>query len=286
MISLEKRWAKMDQKLFLTAYVLHPARMLQHINPQLEFAYANNIATFASQLYQRLFSGSDAEKGRLYRQMATYLASQGPFASSIPNYTDTKEDPSVFWSLMRQQSPELAKLAMHLASIAVNSAGVERLFSSFLNVQTKRRNQLVHQRVQKIASIKAMLPAKPRKKQKAAGAQYLGLRTVTRAAKLPAAAAKQLRNEATGQTEQQFVDGAQDMLTESQQVEDMVQRFCEQVDEDEEDDDEYSAPILGLQRCLLADLFVDMPAFDLNLLFEDEIDPAADPEALDSEADE
>ncbi|KAL3130147.1 hypothetical protein ABBQ38_008457 [Trebouxia sp. C0009 RCD-2024] len=58
------------------------------------------------------------------------------------------------------------------------------------------------------------------------------------------------------------------MLTEAQQVEDMVQGFCEQVD-DEEDEDE--------SVC-------DMPAF--NLLFEDEIDPAADPEAFDSEADE
>ena len=56
----------------------------------------------------------------------------------------------------------------------------------------------------KIAAIKAMLPARPRKKQKAAGAQYLGSKPVTRATKLPAAAAKQLRTEAAGQTEQQF----------------------------------------------------------------------------------
>ncbi|KAL3132547.1 hypothetical protein ABBQ32_009087 [Trebouxia sp. C0010 RCD-2024] len=131
-----------------------------------------------------------------------------------------------------------------------------------------------------------MLPARPRKKQKAAGAQYLGSKPVTRATKLPAAAAKQLQTEAAEQTEQQFVDGAQDMLTEAQQVEDMVQGFCEQVDDDEEDEDEYIAPIPGTTRCLLADLFVDMPAFDLNLLFEDEIDPAADPEAFDPEVDQ
>ncbi|KAL3137306.1 hypothetical protein ABBQ32_006846 [Trebouxia sp. C0010 RCD-2024] len=161
---------------------------------------------------------------------------------------------------MRQQTPELARLAMHLASIAVNSAGVERLFSAFLNVQTKRRN-------------------KP-----AAGAQYLGSKPVTRTTKLPAAAAKQLRTEAAGQTEQQFVHGAQDMLTEAQQVEDMLQGFCEQVDDD--DEDEYIAPIPGTTRCLLADLFVDMPAFDLNLLLEVEIDPAADPVAFDPEADQ
>ena len=286
MVSLEKRWAKMDQKLFLVAYVLHPARMLQHINQDLEFAYTNNIATYVSQLYQRLFKSSDAEKARLFKQTATYLAMQGAFASSFPNYTDTNEDPSVFWSLMRQQTPELARLAMHLASVAVNSAGVERLFSAFLNVQTKRRNKLVHQRVHKIAAIKAMLPARPRKKQKAAGAQYLGSKPVTRATKLSAAAAKQLRTEAAGQTEQQFVDGPQDTLTEAQQVEDMVQGFCEQVDDDEEDEDGYIAAIPDTTRCLLADLFVNMPAFDLNLLFEDEIEPAADPEAFDSETDE
>ncbi len=55
----------------------------------------------------------------------------------------------------------------------------------------------------------------------------------------------------------------------------MVASCSAQVSDDEEDDAEYAAQISGTKRCKLADLFVGMPAFDLNLLFEDEVDPEA-----------
>jgi hypothetical protein len=71
------------------------------------------------------------------------------------------------------------------------------------------------------------------------------------------------------------LDGAEDLVLEAQQVEDMVASYSAQVRDDEEDDAEYAAQISGTRRCKLADLFVGMPAFDLNLLFEDEVDPEA-----------
>ena len=206
----------------------------------------------------------------VFKQTALYLGNQGAFKKSIPRYQDTSEDPSLFWCLMAQTAPQLSQLAIHLSQVAVNSAAVERLFSSFLNVQTKRRNRLVHERVQKIAAIKAMLPAKPRSASKPAGNQYLGARPVTRAAKLAGeAAAKQLAD-ATAETEQQFLDGAEDLLVDADQVDEALASYCQQVYDDEADDSEYSA---GTDSCVLAELFVDMPAFDLNLLFENEVDP-------------
>ena len=56
--SLEKRWAKMDQKLFLVAYVLHPHRRLKYINPELPFSYTFTIAEYASTLYDRFFTAT------------------------------------------------------------------------------------------------------------------------------------------------------------------------------------------------------------------------------------
>lgn len=135
MDSLEKRWAKMEQKLFLLAYVLHPARMLQHMNPKLEFAYSCNIATYAGELYERLFSDSTADdNSAVFKQVASYLSMKGTFANSIPKYTNSKEDPGTFWSLMKQSAPQLARLATHLSQVAVNSAVVD--------IQTKRRTAL------------------------------------------------------------------------------------------------------------------------------------------------
>lgn len=132
----------------------------------------------------------------------------------------------------------------------------------------------MHARVQKIAAIKAMLPVKPRAARKPAGNQYLGSKAVTRAGSVTLEVAQKQQAAAAKETEQQFVDGAQDMLLEAQQVEDIVEGYCEQVGDDEADDAEYDC-IPGTKRCKLADLFVGMRGFDLNLLFEDEVDPEA-----------
>ena len=275
MDSLEKRWAKMEQKLFLLAYVLHPARMLQHINPKLEFAYSCNIATYAGELYERLFSDSTAaDSSEVFKQVACYLGMKGAVANSIPKYTNSKEDPGTFWSLMKQSTPQLARLATQLSQVAVNSAAVERLFSAFLNIQTKRRNKLVHERVHKIAAIKALLPVKRRPKKKPAGQQYLGRRPNTRGASLSGEAAQIQLTAASEKTQQQFLDGGEDMVEEAEQVQGFVDDYCQQVGEDEADDVEYVVQSSST-RCKLADLFADMPAFDLELLFEHEVDPEA-----------
>lgn len=112
--ALEKHWAKMDQKLFLLAYALHPARQLKHINSQLPFAYTSNIAEYATELYQRLFGSTEEEDSHIFQQMAEYLGKQGQFAGSVPRYTDPQADPQSFWLLMAQSAPQLSKLAILL----------------------------------------------------------------------------------------------------------------------------------------------------------------------------
>lgn len=67
MNSLEKRWAKMDQKLFLVAFVLHPARHFKHINMVLDFAYPRSVAGYAADLYMRVFKADAAEADGVFR---------------------------------------------------------------------------------------------------------------------------------------------------------------------------------------------------------------------------
>ncbi|KAL3141784.1 hypothetical protein ABBQ32_004458 [Trebouxia sp. C0010 RCD-2024] len=57
--------------------------------------------------------------------------------------------------------------------IAVNSAAVERLFSTFGNIQNKRKNAFVHERLQKFAKVNSMLPLKP--KQEKASQQAISI---------------------------------------------------------------------------------------------------------------
>ena len=64
------------------------------------------------------------------------------------------------------------------------------------------------------------------------------------------------------------------MVVEAEQVQGIVDDYCQQVSDDEADDAEYVVQSPST-RCKLANLFVDMPAFDLELLFEDEVDPEA-----------
>ena len=129
----------------------------------------------------------------------------------------------------------------------------------------------MHERVQKIAQIKATLPAKPRSDSQAAGNQYLSAKQSTRASKLSNADVQEQHQQAASQTEQQYVDGPTDLLVAAEQVDDVLQEFQQQVEEDEDDDDDYE-DTSNAERCSIATLFVDMPGYDLDLLFEDDLE--------------
>jgi hypothetical protein len=67
------------------------------------------------------------------------------------------------------------------------------------------------------------------------------------------------------------VDGPADLLVAAEQVDEVLQDFQQQVQEDEEDDDDY-ANTSSSKRCSIAELFIGMPEYDLNLLFEDDLE--------------
>lgn len=288
MQTIEYRWAKMDQKLFLLAYVLHPARQLQHINQRLPFAYSTSIVDYAIHYYQRFFGVLTAEdEKKLWDETVSYLGKKGVFAKVISKQTDPKQNPDGFWHLVRQSAPHLSRLANHLFQICVNSAAVERLFSAFGNIQTKRRNRFVHERVQKIALIRSVLPPKHRSAKKPAGNQYLSARPTRSSIQDQEIAAAELK-EAEALTMREFVDGPEDLLLEAEQVDCLVEEYGKQIADDAHDDVDYlytsvarldTAPEEEEEppnRCMLADLFVDMPPFDLNMLFEEDLTVTAD----------
>lgn len=107
--SLERRWTKMDQPLFLLAYVLHPGKKLQHLNHTLEpFAWTVNILCLASEAYVRFFgeqpdaSAQDSPLAALAKQLTDYLNGKGFFGTSLPHLTQEKGDPTPYWELLQQ----------------------------------------------------------------------------------------------------------------------------------------------------------------------------------------
>lgn len=83
MASLEYRWAKADQKLFLVAYALHPARQLKHINQKLGFAYSTSIVEYVCQYHKRFFGPLEAaDRQKLYTDTVRYLAGKGIFSTA------------------------------------------------------------------------------------------------------------------------------------------------------------------------------------------------------------
>ena len=68
--SLEDRWQACDQRIFLLAYMLNPARRLKHLNSTCDFASATNAACLLDMMYEELFGDVPSE---LTDQFVDYL---------------------------------------------------------------------------------------------------------------------------------------------------------------------------------------------------------------------
>ncbi|KAF8873343.1 ribonuclease H-like domain-containing protein [Infundibulicybe gibba] len=136
--SIEKRWAKVDQDLFIAALFLNP-----FINPKLRNSSNLTLAMIMGiirRLYIRVFK-------------------LDPKAECHPNLLkelDGKIDPVKAWELLDPKSP-LVRLAILIFHFVPNSVTVERLFSDMGNIKTKKRNRLGVQKTRDCAFVKGEL---------------------------------------------------------------------------------------------------------------------------------
>lgn len=66
----------------------------------------------------------------------------------MPTFNQLGENIMDFWDLAKGQAPELSRFALHLYGICVNSASVERLWSTMGFLHSKRRNRLHVSKIQ------------------------------------------------------------------------------------------------------------------------------------------
>ena len=137
-------------------------------------------------------------------------------------------------------------------------------------------------RVQKIALIKSMLPPKVRSEKQQTGKEYLSA-NVTRVLAVSQQTTAAEMKEAEAVTQREYIEGPEDLLVESEQVDSLMEVYSKQLSADAADNDQYMNTLvaeLGQEdaesealtdrpnRCKLADLFVNMPAFEM--LFDDD----------------
>jgi hAT family C-terminal dimerisation region len=166
--SIEKRWAKCDQDVFIAALILNP---LFKLSPFARFSRFNNAGVFVllSQLWTRFYHSPPPDE--IFTELLDYLADAGTFqtfptwCAQIERNAETRVSfhishvMSLHYLQMDQGEPAdplkmyegmafssaitpLCRLARRILSICANSASCERLFSAFELILTRLRSRL------------------------------------------------------------------------------------------------------------------------------------------------
>jgi len=170
--SIEKRWAKADQDVFVAAIILNPFVKISVFSSRVPFLTRAGVLALMKRLYSRFFSVTETDdlarqmqelfanlddyfEGRgICADMAQYAASIDEHARSIGESPDPTTVYHGISPIISTSLPPLFKLANHILSICPNSASCERLFSVFGNTLTKLRNRLGHQTLTSLAELK------------------------------------------------------------------------------------------------------------------------------------
>jgi hypothetical protein len=171
--SIEKRWAKADQDVFIAAVLLNPFVKASPFSPQVPFLTRAGVLSLMKRLYLRFFSVTETTNElsehtqQLFSNLEDYLGGRG-ICAEMTQYIDAiseetrrtgiSPDPVMVYHgispIVAGSLPPLFKLACHVLSICPNSASCERLFSVFGNTLTKLRNRLGNQTLSSLAELK------------------------------------------------------------------------------------------------------------------------------------
>ena len=136
-LRLEKRWKDWEQPLLLLALVLHPKYRLDKFNPDLETI---NFVIMGNWLGYYYKAWSLEKPIKLLSQFESYRVKKQPFNDET--YEQFGDDILAYWYYCSTMCKELGFIATKIFSICINSASVERLFSSMGFLHTPRRNKL------------------------------------------------------------------------------------------------------------------------------------------------
>ncbi|KAF4622376.1 hypothetical protein D9613_009287 [Agrocybe pediades] len=151
--SIERRWNKSDQDVFIAAVILNPFLQTAPFNPDPLMVSVGAVYSLFERLWMRFFE-TDTVPDTLYTDTRDYLNGEGFFlnmAKSIKVFRNRaagmNKTPDPFdvyrdITLPKVQPSPFITLAYHILSICPNSASCERLFSLFGLILTKLRTRM------------------------------------------------------------------------------------------------------------------------------------------------
>jgi hypothetical protein len=134
---LETRWKEWEQPLLILSIVLHPQYKMEKFRATNNNLTWTHIGKWLKYYYQAFFNSRPSS---IVAEMILYKHSDDPY--DLETFLQFKGNLVNYWDSTAGIGPELAKVAMHIHSICVNSASVERLWSSMGFLHTNRRNRL------------------------------------------------------------------------------------------------------------------------------------------------
>ncbi|GBE86226.1 hypothetical protein SCP_0901050 [Sparassis crispa] len=151
--SLEMRWGKADQEVFIAAVILNPYHKINPFHPLPIFTHAN-IYALLCRLWGHFYGTSFTVPLSLHTELRKYFAGTG-FYASLQTYMKSLDDlaiakgnvpdPLEVWNgftFSGMEPPPLIRLAIRILSICANSASCERLFSTLGLILTKLRTRM------------------------------------------------------------------------------------------------------------------------------------------------
>ncbi|KAJ3824934.1 ribonuclease H-like domain-containing protein [Lentinula raphanica] len=163
--SIEARWKKCDQEVFIAAVILNPIYRNQAFSSIPAFNNAG-IQDLMVRLWNRIFPDERIILDEFSNHLDDYLYGQGTFVN-LQNRIDLElgnamsnhrsPDPAqIFKGFTYPGMPgtQFIRLALRILGISANSASCERLFSVFGNTLTKLRNRLGVQTLTDLTELK------------------------------------------------------------------------------------------------------------------------------------
>ncbi|KAJ3767016.1 ribonuclease H-like domain-containing protein, partial [Lentinula raphanica] len=164
-LSIEARWKKCDQEVFIAAVILNPIYRNQAFSSIPAFNNAG-IQDLMVRLWNRIFPDERIILDEFSNHLDDYLYGQGTFVN-LQNRIDLElgnvmsnhrsPDPAqIFKGFTYPGMPgtQFIRLALRILGISANSASCERLFSVFGNTLTKLRNRLGVQTLTDLTELK------------------------------------------------------------------------------------------------------------------------------------
>ncbi|KAF7341516.1 DUF659 domain-containing protein [Mycena venus] len=178
---IEKRWAALDQPMFVFCLILNPYERLERFGPRAG-ADAFTLSMALVELYRRVKSrpppgilseeeeielqnNKKQKEAQVSKSFLQYLASTGPFASWVKTRKNFESvngnNPILVWEqyLTNPDLYELADFAILLLGMVINQGGNERDFSDFKIKKTRLRNRLDTKKVGEMSKIGADIRA-------------------------------------------------------------------------------------------------------------------------------